>query len=268
MVKKLAWISKYLFLFLVLLFVYAPILILVVYSFVDTNTIGKWGEFTWEHYLYLFESEKIMPIVWQTVLMAVIVAVLSTILGTLGAIGIFYSKRRTSALLSGVSQIPVINAEIVTALSIAVMVSAIGFLSKETYLPLICGLMTLCTPFVVLSVIPKLKQMDNNLYEAALDLGATPTQALFKVVIPQILPGIFSGFLLSITLSLDDYVITAYTKPSSFDTISTYLYSLNKGGATARIKAAFWALTAIIFLIIVIVVIVANIRAIKAKQES
>lgn len=265
MVKKIA---KWAFLVLILLFIYAPILLLVVYSFNETNTIGQWDNLSFEHYIYLFESEKLMKTVGQTILLAAIVATLSTVLGTCGAIGIFYSKPKTSSLLSGVSQIPVINAEIVTALSIAVLVSAIGFLSKNTYIPLVCGLMVLCTPFVVLSVIPKLKQMDNNLYEAALDLGATPTQALFKVVIPQIMPGILSGFMLAITLTLDDYVITAYTKPNSFDTISTYLYSLNKGGATARIKAAFWAVTAIIFLIIVIVVIVMNFVDRKKKVSQ
>ena len=122
--------------------------------------------------------------------------------------------------------------------------------------------MLLCTPFVVLSVIPKLKQMDNNLYEAALDLGATPTKALFTVIIPQILPGIISGFLLAVTLSLDDYIIAAYTKPDSFATISTHIYGLDKNNVLgAKIKAAYWAFTAIIFFIIVIVVIVSNILA-------
>ena len=123
--------------------------------------------------------------------------------------------------------------------------------------------MVLCTPFVVLSVIPKLKQMDNNLYEAALDLGATPTKALFSVVIPQIMPGIISGFLLAITLSLDDYVIAAYTKPNTFDTISTHIYSLNKGGMVNTIKSSYWAFTAVIFFIIILVVIFMNIRAYK-----
>ncbi|MGN1235412.1 MAG: ABC transporter permease, partial [Christensenellaceae bacterium] len=213
MVKK---ILKWAFLVLVLLFMYAPILLLVVYSFNDTNTIGSWGSFSFTHYEYLFKKKEILSSVTNSITLALVVATLSTLLGTAGAIGIFYSKKRAAALLSGISQIPVINAEIVTALSIAVMVSAIPFLDKNSFVPMIFGLMVLCTPFVVLSVMPKLKQMDNNLYEAALDLGATPTQALFKVVIPQILPGILSGFMLAITLSLDDYVITAYTKPNSF----------------------------------------------------
>lgn len=265
MIKK---IFKWVFLFLVLAFVYAPILLLVVYSFIDTDHIGLAGDFSLVHYIDLFESETIMTNILNTVILALVVATLSTILGTLGAIGIFYSKRKTSAVLSGISQIPVINAEIVTALSIAVMVSAVAFLDKNTFIPLVIGLMVLCTPFVVLSVMPKLKQMDNNLYEAALDLGATPTQALFKVVLPQIMPGVLSGFMLAITLTLDDYVITAYTKPNSFNTLSTFLYSLNRGGHAASVKSACWALTAIIFLIMVLVVVVMNIRANQSSKEK
>ena len=128
--------------------------------------------------------------------------------------------------------------------------------------------MVLCTPFVVLSIIPKLKQMDNNLYEAALDLGATPAKALFSVIIPQILPGIVTGFLLSITLSLDDYIIAAYTKPNTFQTISTHIYGLNKGGTVNTIKSSYWAFTAIIFLLIVIAVVTMNIIAHKKAGKK
>ena len=129
--------------------------------------------------------------------------------------------------------------------------------------------MILCTPFVLLSVMPKLRQMDNNLYEAALDLGATPSKALFSVIIPQILPGIIAGFLLAITLSLDDYVITAYTKPDSFKTISTHIYGLSKNNLTGpTIKAAYWTFTEIIFFLIVIVVVSANIISHKKTRSK
>ena len=208
-----------------------------------------------------------LPIVLQTLALAVVVATLSTILGTIGSIGIFYSKKRTSSLLNGINQIPVINAEVVTAISFAFLVVAIN-VPKSTYIPLVVGQMVLCTPFVVLSVIPKLKQMDNNLYEAALDLGATPTKALFSVIFPQILPGIIAGFLLSVTLSLDDYVIAAYTKPNTFQTISTHIYSLAKGGTVNTIKSSYWAFTAVIFLIIVAVVITLNVIANKKAGKK
>ncbi len=259
---------KWLFIGLVLLFIYAPILLLTVYSFNKSETINAWEGFSWTHYKYFFSwDNQPLPIVVQTICLALVVAALSTILATVGAIGIFYSKKRTGGILSGVNQIPVINAEVVTAISLAFLFVAFQ-LPKSTFIPLIVGQMVLCTPFVVLSIIPKLKQMDNNLYEAALDLGASPAKALFTVVIPQISGGIVSGFLLAITLSLDDYIIAAYTKPNTFQTISTHIYSLAKGSTVETIKSSYWALTAIIFAIIVIAVITMNIIANKKAGKK
>lgn len=254
---------------LVLFFIYFPILFLTVNSFNQSDHIQNWTGFGWDHYVYFFNFEnEPIRIVGQTLLLAFIVALFSTILGTIGAIGIFYSKKRTSGTLTAINRIPVINADVVTAISFALLVSFIG-LDKSTYLPLLLGQMLLCTPFVVLSVVPKLRQMDNNLYEAALDLGASPTKALFSVIIPQILPGIASGFLLALTLSLDDYIIAAYTKPDSFQTISTHIYGLDKNNLMgAKIKAAYWAFTAIIFLLIVIVVIASNIIAYRKTRSK
>ena len=260
---KLGTCLKWLFVGLVLLFIYAPILLLTVYSFNASETINMWQGFSLDHYAYFFNMDnQPLPIVLQTLALALVVAALSTVLGTIGAIGIFYCKKQTASMLSGANQIPIINAEVVTAISIAFLMVALH-VPKSTYIPLIIGQMVLCTPFVVVSIIPKLKQMDNNLYEAALDLGATPAKALFSVIIPQIMPGIVAGFLLAITLSLDDYVIAAYTKPNTFQTISTHIYSLAKGGTVNTIKSSYWAFTAVIFLLIVIVVIVMNVRASK-----
>ncbi len=265
---KVKSILKWAFIALVLLFIYFPILFLTVYSFNESDIIGTWEGFSLEHYRYFFNFEnEPLRVVLQTVVLAVVVAFLSTVLGTVGAIGIFYSKKRASKALSAINRIPVINAEVVTAISFALLVS-IFHLDKSTYIPLVLGQMILCTPFVLLSVIPKLKQMDNNLYEAALDLGASPTKALFSVIIPQILPGILSGFMLAITLSLDDYVITAYTKPDSFKTISTHIYGLDKNNVVGpKIKAAYWAFTAIVFFIIVVVIVCANIRSSKKERS-
>lgn len=258
--KKVSSCLKWLFIGLVLLFIYAPILLLTFNSFNESTSITSWQGFGFSHYKYFFSFEhKPLPIVLQTLVLALVVSTFSTLLGTIGAMGIFYSKKKTSALLIGVNQIPIINADIVTAISFTLLVVALN-VDKNTYIPLVVGQMVLCTPFVVLSVLPKLKQMDNNLYEAALDLGATPSKALFAVVVPQILPGIVSGFLLSVTLSLDDYVIAAYTKPGTFNTISTYIYGV-KGKQTATIQSSFWAFTAVIFLVIVIAVIAANVIA-------
>ncbi|MDD5940132.1 MAG: ABC transporter permease subunit, partial [Lachnospiraceae bacterium] len=139
--------------------------------------------------------------------------------------------------------------------------------SKDTFIPLVVGHVTLCAPFVYLSVMPKIKQMDPSIYEAALDLGATPRHALQQVVIPQIVPGIVSGFALAITLSLDDYFIATYTKPATFDTISTYVVNATKGSQTA-IKTALWALSTVIFLAVVLVVVIMNVRASRAAAAE
>lgn len=253
---------------LILILLYAPILLLAVYSFNSVNTIGGWGEFSFVHYQKLFGDPAILKMIGNTVLLALVAAVLSTVLGTVGAIGMYYSKKRVKALLHGVSQIPVINAEIVTALALAITFVSIGI--GKSYFTLIVGHMVICTPFVVLSVMPKLKQMDNSLYEAALDLGASPFKALVKVVLPQIIPGVISGFMLAITLSLDDYIVTVYTRPTGFETISTYVFNATMKGNkhTAETLASFWALTTIIFVIIVIFVVVSNLTGRKNKEAQ
>ncbi len=263
-------ILKWSFIVLVLLFIYFPIIFLTVNSFNASDMIQTgWTGFSFDHYAYFFDANnEPLQVVLQTMVLALVVAFFSTVLGTVGAIGIFYSKKRASGALSAINRIPVINAEVVTAISFALFVSFFA-IDKSTYIPLVLGQMILCTPFVLLSIMPKLRQMDNNLYEAALDLGASPTKALFSVIIPQILPGIIAGFLLAITLSLDDYVITAYTKPDSFKTISTHIYGLDKNNIVGpKIKAAYWAFTAIIFFIIVIAVTVANVVSYKKARSK
>lgn len=253
---------------LILLLLYAPILLLAVYSFNSVNTIGGWGEFSLVHYQKLFGDPVILKMIGNTVVLALVAAVLSTVLGTVGALGMYYSKKRVKTLMHGVSQIPVINAEIVTALALAITFVAVGI--GKSYFTLVIGHMVICTPFVVLSVMPKLKQMDNSLYEAALDLGASPFKALIKVVLPQIIPGVISGFMLAITLSLDDYIVTVYTRPTGFETISTYVFNATMKGNkhTAETLASFWALTTIIFVIIVIFVVVSNLTGRKNKEAK
>ena len=170
-------------------------------------------------------------------------------------------------MLNSANQIPIVNADIVTGFSICILLIVIMRVDKDTFIPLGLGHVVLSAPFVYLSILPKLKQMDNSLYEAALDLGATPAQALFKVVIPQLIPGILSGFMLAVTLSLDDYFVTTYTKPSTFDTISTYVVNATKGSQT-EVKTALWALSTLIFLIVVVTVVVMNVLAGRRKEDS
>ncbi len=265
MIKK---VLPILWLCLILLFIYVPIVILIIYSFTDANVVGGTiNGLTFKNYLSLVANEELRTMILDTLLLAIGSATIATIIGTLGAIGAFYSKKLPRTLIDNANQIPIVNADVVTGFSICVLLIVLLGVSKDTYIPLIVGHVTLCAPFVYLSVTPKLKQMDNNLYEAALDLGATPTQALFKVVIPQLLPGIVSGFMLAVTLSLDDYFITTYTKPSTFDTISTYVVNATKGSQT-EIKTALWALTTIIFIAVIAVVITTNLLSSNKKEDA
>ena len=255
------------FIGLILLLLYAPILLLAVYSFISTDMIGTWGNLSLEHYRKLLGDPVILNIIGNTLGLALLSATLSTILGTAGALGMFYCKKRVKGTIQAVSQIPVINAEIVTALALAITFVVVGF--GKSYFTLLIGHMVISTPFVVLSVMPKLKQMDNSLYEAALDLGASPAKALFTVVLPQIIPGVISGFMLAITLSLDDYIVTMYTRPNGFETISTYVYNATmRGNAhTAETLSSFWALTTIIFVIIVLIVLISNLTGRKEVKR-
>ena len=245
---------------LVLLFLYVPILVLALYSFTDATQIGAIRSFTLKNYVTLFSTEELRNMIVGTILLAVGSALLATILGTLGAIGAFYSKKRTASAMATVNQIPVINADVVTGFSLCILLVVVFGISKDSYIPLVLGHVTLCAPFVYLSVVPKLKQMDPSLYEAALDLGAKPRTALLRVVMPQIFSGMISGFSLAVTLSLDDYFIATYTKPATFDTISTYVVNATKGSQTS-IKTALWALSTLIFLLVIVIVIVMNVSS-------
>ncbi|MBO7708865.1 MAG: ABC transporter permease [Lachnospiraceae bacterium] len=255
------------FICLVLVFLYAPILILVLYSFTTATTIGAFRGFSMHNYVTLFTTPELRAMIIGTLVLAVGAAFLATILGTLGAIGSFYSSRRVGTFMNSLNQVPVINADVVTGFSICILLAVVCGLSKDTFIPLVIGHVVLCAPFVYLSVIPKLKQMDSSIYEAALDLGATPAQALRRVVIPQIASGIVSGFALAITLSLDDYFIATYTKPATFDTISTYVVNATKGSQTT-IKTALWALSAVIFVVVALIVAVSNIRAARGGRKE
>ena len=254
------------FLFLVLLFLYLPILLLAVYSFTSSTQIGAIRGFSLENYVTLFTTPALTDMILGTILLALVSAVIATILGTMGAIGTFYSKRPASSFISTLNQVPVVNADVVTGFSICILLVIVLHVSKESYIPLVVGHVTLCAPFVFLAVMPRIKQMDSSIYEAALDLGATPFAALREVVIPQIVPGIISGFTLAVTLSLDDYFIAMYTKPATFDTISTYVVNATKGAQTT-IKTALWALSTVIFLIVVLIVLGMNLRASRKEKE-
>ncbi len=256
------------YIWLILLLLYLPILVLIAFSFTTSQNVGYWNGFSLELYSNLFQDEEIWIAVGNTLIIAITSAIVSTLLGTSGAIGAFYSKKRWHRAFDSVNQIPIVNAEIVMALSLCILFSFAGSTIFNTnlfgYWTLLIGHVVLGAPFVYISVTPKLKQMDPNTYEAAIDLGATPRQALWKVVIPEIMPGVASGFLLAITLSLDDFIVTAFTRGTGLlsgdqqiETLSTYVQShIKKRPVPPELRA----LTAIIFAIVVIAVIVIMVR--------
>ena len=257
------------FIYSILLIMYAPILYLVVFSFTSSKVIGTWSGFSFDNFILLFNpkngnSQDIWKAVFNTLLIAVSAGLCSTVLGTTGAIGMYYSKKKARNFLDFMTQIPVVNAEIVIAISLTILFVSIH--QKMSFVTLLVGHVVLTVPFVVLSVIPKLQQMDPNLYEAALDLGANQTQALFKVVIPEVVPGILSGFMLSVTLSLDDYIITAFTKPVlNFETISTYVDKITK---KSGLPPQFRAFTTLMFLMIVLIIVGMNIYSHRQNKKQ
>lgn len=260
-------IIAYLWIGVVVSVLYLPVLVLAVYSFTESTMIGSLRGFSLQNYITLVSTPELKKMILGTVLLAVVVSLLSTLLGTLGAIGTFYSSSAWQRGVELMNQIPVVNADVVTGFSICILLIVFWHMDKDTYIPLVLGQTVLCTPFVYLSVMPRLRGMDPCLYEAALDLGCTPSQALYKVVLRELFPGILSGFMTAVTLSLDDYFITTYTKPAVFDTISTYVVNATKGAQT-QIKTALWALSTVIFLLVVLSVVLMNILPMLRQKQT
>ena len=264
MVKKIIGQT---YIWFILLLMYLPVLVLIAFSFTEAVNVGQWSGFSFNLFVRLFKSKEILIALGNTVLIAVISALVSTVIGTLGAIGAYYSKRRMRNAIDLATQIPVVNAEIVVAFSLTVMFVFLGKIFAKmggdsyifSFWTLLIGHCCLSVPFVYISVKPKLQQMDPSLYEAALDLGASPTQALGKVIIPEVMPGVLSGFMLSITLSLDDFIVTAFTRgpgllsgSKNIETLSTLVQAKIKKGP---IPPEMRALTTILFVIVVLAVV-------------
>ena len=224
--KKRTKISRMIYLTAIFIFTYLPIFVLVVFSFNEGRSTGVWEGFSLKWYEELFGDERILQAVITTVIVALSSAVISTVFGTVAAIGIFYMKKMMKNLLLNITNIPILNADIITGVSLLLLYNILGI--PLGYVSLILAHISFNIPYVILSVMPKLKQMDNNIYEAALDLGATPTKALINVIVPQIMPGIVSGFLLSLTMSMDDFVISLFTSGAVVSTLSLEIYSMTK----------------------------------------
>lgn len=243
---------KKIYLVLIFILLYAPIVTLMILSFNNSKTRSKWGGFTGRWYIELFQNDQIMNALYSTLIIALVASLIATVLGTMAAIGIQSMKKKTRTFFMGVTNIPMLNADIVTGISLMLLFVAFHFtLGFKTIL---LAHITFNIPYVILSVMPKLKQTNKSTYEAALDLGASPVYAFFKVVFPDILPGVFSGFLLAFTMSLDDFIITHFTKGPGIDTLSTKIYSEVRKG----IKPEMYALSTLLFLTVLILLVLIN----------
>lgn len=248
MVKKTIY---RLYLFLIILFLYAPIIVLIMMSFNDSRSRVVWGGFTFNWYVQMFSNHQIMEALGSTLVLALSASVIATIIGIVGAVGIDAMRKKEYAIVMSFTNIPMLNADIVTG--IALMLFFVRFMPLG-FTSVLLAHVTFCIPYVILSIMPKLKQLDVSVYEAACDLGATGVQAFFKIVLPSIYPAILSGFFLAFTMSLDDFVITYFTKGAGVQTLSTMIYGEIRKG----IKPEMYALSTMIFAIILLVLIAMN----------
>lgn len=250
------------YLVLILIFLYAPIATMAALSFNNTKSRAKWGGFSLRWYGELFTSSTIMTALANTLLIAFFSSLIAVILGTAAAIAINRMKRTPKAIVMGITNIPMLNADIVTGISL--MLAFIAFGITLGFQTILIAHITFNIPYVILSVMPKLAQTDKSTYEAAMDLGATPLYAFFKVVFPDILPGVLSGFLLAFTMSLDDFIITHFTRGAGINTLSTLIYSEVRRG----IKPTMYALSTIIFLAVLILLLITNFAPKQRKQSK
>ncbi|MBC8611861.1 Inner membrane ABC transporter permease protein ydcV [uncultured Ruminococcus sp.] len=254
------------YIYLVLLFLYAPIFVLIVFSFNESKSRANFTDFTFKWYQELFRDELIMTSLGNTLLVAVLAAVFATVLGTAAALGMKNMKKRARGLCMNLTYMPVINPEIVTGISMMLLFVYISHLFdwELGMITVLIAHITFCVPYVILNVLPKLRQMDQNTYEAALDLGCTPFSAFFKVVVPEIMPGIMAGFLMAFTFSLDDFIITYFTNGSDFQTLPVTIYAMTRKKVNPKINA----LSTILFLAVLIILIIMNVRQARAMKNK
>lgn len=244
---------------LIFIFLYAPIAALIILSFNNSKTRAKWGGFTLKWYQSLFENEVILQALWNTLVIAFLSAFIATVIGTIACISMQSMKKKARTICLGITNIPMLNAEIVTGISLMLLFISLGI--KFGFLTILLAHITFNIPYVILSVMPRMKQLNPHTYEAALDLGASPMKAFFKVVFPDLLPGILSGYLMAFTMSLDDFIITHFTKGPGIDTLSTKIYTEVKKG----IKPEMYALSAIIFVSVLVLLLLVNYTPKKKK---
>jgi len=255
-------ISQKIYLTAIIIFLYAPIITLIVLSFNSSKTRSKWGGFTTKWYSELFRNEQIMQALYNTLVIALLSAIIAVIIGTLASLAITKMSRRSRTVYLGVTNIPMLNGDIVTGISL--MLLFIVCRMRLGFATVLMAHITFNIPFVILSVLPRLRQTNRSAYEAALDLGASPLRAFFKITFPDIMPGVLSGFLLAFTMSLDDFIITHFTKGPGIDTLSTKIYSEVRKG----IKPEIYALSTLLFLSVLILLFVVNFSPNTAKIDG
>lgn len=248
------------YLLLIFLFLYAPILTLIVFSFNNSKSRAKWEGFTLKWYRNMFNDPVIVKSLYYTLLIALVAAIVATLLGTLAAIGIHVMRKIPNKIFTNVTYLPILNPDIVTG--IALMLFFIALNMKLGFNSLLLAHITFCTPYVIISVLPKLRQLNKHTYEAALDLGSTPITALVKVIIPEISSGIITGFLLAFTLSLDDFVISYFTSGNGVSNLSITIFTMTKRG----IKPEINALSTVMFISILVLLILINRRSDKNEK--
>ena len=233
-------------------FFYAPILYMIIYSFNDSRSLTKFSGFSLQWYEKMFNDSTMMESLFYTIAIAVLATVISTFVGTITAIGLSKSKRFLKNLVEQINQLPIMNPEIVTAIGLLMFFSAIHV--KKGFMTLLLAHIMFCVPYVILSIMPKLRSLNPNLMEAAMDLGATPWQALTKVVVPQIMPGIVSGALIAFTMSFDDFIISYFVTGNGVSNISITVYTMSK-----RVNPSINALSTLIIVILTVVLVLMNV---------
>lgn len=249
------------YVFLILLFMYAPILVLIAFSFNESKG-RSWTGFSFKWYGELFKDDAIIGALGNTLIIAIIAAIVSTIIGTAAAIGIHNMKRPGKTIVKNVNNLPLINPEIVMGISLMILFSFCRI--NPGYVTIIIAHITFCIPSVVLSVLPKLRQINNSIYEAALDLGCNDFQAFFKVILPEIMPGIISGFLMAFTYSIDDFVISYFTAGPDSQTLPLVIYTITRKPMTPKLNA----LSTIIFVIVLLVLLITNFAGDKKENKK
>ncbi len=252
--------AKKIYITLIVLFLYAPIGTLMVLSFNASKTRAKWGGFTFKWYGQLLHNAEILKAFGNTLMIALLSSVIATVIGTIACIAMNSMKRRTRTVMLGITNIPMLNADIVTGISLMLLFISFGF--RFGLGTILLSHITFNIPYVILSVMPRMKQLNPSIYEAALDLGASPVTAFFRVVFPDLLPGILSGFLMAFTMSLDDFIITHFTKGAGVDTLSTKIYTEVRKG----IKPEMYALSTLIFVTVLVLLILVNVTPEKRKK--